>query len=100
MTGTWLRQEGAARVKIGHCGPTVCGTLVWLKDPNGPGKVGQRVFYDMRPEDADSWAGTAFNPEDGRTYSGKMVVSGRQLTTTGCTLGGLICKSYNWSKVD
>ncbi len=98
--GVWLRQEGAARVKITTCGASLCGTIVWLKDPDGPGRVGARVFFDMRPNGANTWAGSAFNPEDGNTYSGKLAVSGDVLTTTGCALGGLICKSMSWSRVD
>ena len=98
--GVWLRQEGAARVKIATCGASLCGTIVWLKDTDGPGRIGQRVFFDMRPSGSNTWAGSAFNPEDGNTYSGKLAVSGNVLTTTGCALGGLICKSMNWSRVD
>lgn len=98
--GVWLRQEGAARVKIASCGGSLCGTIVWLKDTDGPGRVGQRVFFDMKPSGSSAWAGSAFNPEDGNTYSGKLEVSGNALTTTGCALGGLICKSMNWSRVN
>ena len=98
--GVWLRQEGAARVRIANCGPSLCGTIVWLKETGGPGRVGQRVFFDMKPSGSNSWAGSAFNPEDGNTYSGNLEVSGNVLTTTGCALGGLICRSMNWSRVD
>ena len=98
--GVWQRSEGTARVKIAPCGGALCGTVVWLKRADGPGKVGQRVFFDMKPAGAGTWEGAAFNPEDGRTYSGKMALSGDSLTTTGCALGGLICKSVSWSRVD
>jgi uncharacterized protein (DUF2147 family) len=99
-SGTWLRDSGASRVKIAKCGSAYCGNIVWLKDPNGPAKVGQRVFYDMVADGDGKWKGKAFNPEDGKTYSGKMVLSGKRLTTSGCALGGLICKSVNWSRAD
>ena len=99
-SGTWLRDSGASRVRIAPCGDALCGTIVWLKDASGPAKVGQRVFYDMKPNGAGSWAGKAFNPEDGKTYSGKMSLSGNSLTTAGCALGGLICKSVQWSRAN
>jgi uncharacterized protein (DUF2147 family) len=98
--GVWQRAEGTSRVKIAPCGGALCGTVVWLRDTGGPGRVGQRVFFDMKPAGADTWEGAAFNPEDGRTYSGKMEVSGNALTTTGCALGGMICKSVSWSRVN
>lgn len=99
-SGTWLRDTGASRVRFSKCGEALCGSIVWLKDANGPAKIGQRIFYDMKPDGANKWAGKAFNPEDGKTYSGKMTLSGRSLTTAGCVAGGLICRSVNWSKVD
>ena len=68
------------------------------KDSGGPAKVGQQVFFDMKPHGENVWAGSAFNPEDGKTYSGKMTLSGDHLTTAGCVFGGLICKSFAWTR--
>jgi uncharacterized protein (DUF2147 family) len=99
-SGTWMRDNGASRVKVAPCGASLCGTIVWLKDADGPSKVGQRVFYDMAPAGANKWSGKAFNPEDGKTYSGTMTMAGSSLTTSGCALGGLICRSVNWRKVN
>jgi uncharacterized protein (DUF2147 family) len=99
-TGTWLRDNGNSRVRVAACGSSMCGLIVWLKDDSGPSKVGQRVFYDMVKSGDNTWTGKAFNPEDGKTYSGKMVVSGSSLTTSGCVLGGLVCRSVNWKKVN
>lgn len=99
-SGTYLRETGASRVRIAKCGAAFCGNIVWLKDASGPAKVGQRIFYDMKPNGENAWSGKAFNPEDGKTYSGKMSLSGRKLTTAGCALGGLVCRSVVWSKVD
>jgi uncharacterized protein (DUF2147 family) len=99
-SGTWLRDNGASRVRIAPCGPNFCGTIVWLKDADGPAKVGQRVFYDMAANGAGKWSGKAFNPEDGKTYSGTMTLSGTSLTTSGCVLGGIICRSVTWRKVN
>lgn len=99
-SGTWLRESGASRVRISKCGDAYCGAISWLKDTTGPAKVGQRVFFDMKPNGEDKWEGKAFNPEDGKTYTGKMVLAGNRLTTSGCALGGLVCKSVKWSKAD
>ena len=99
--GVWLRENGESRVRFAKCGDAMCGTVAWLKDPaNSASKVGQRVFYDMKPNGAGQWAGQAFNPEDGKTYSGKMTLSGSTLTTAGCVFGGIICRSVSWSRVN
>ena len=100
LGGTWQRDTGASRVRFAKCGEALCGTISWLKDANGPAKIGQRIFYDMKPNGAGKWSGSAFNPEDGKTYSGTMALSGETLTTSGCVMGGLICRSVKWSKVN
>lgn len=100
-TGTWLRENGESRIRVAKCGDALCGTVSWLKDPaNSKSKIGQRVLFDMKPNGANAWAGQAFNPEDGRNYSGKMSLSGSTLTTAGCVAGGFICRSVTWSRVN
>lgn len=98
VSGVWTRDSGASRIRFAKCGEAICGTIVWLKEADGPAKVGQRVFYDMKPDGAGKWQGSAFNPEDGKTYSGTMALQGSQLKTSGCVLGGLICRSVVWSR--
>ncbi len=97
---TWQRDNGGSRVKFERCGEALCGNLVWIKPgADTPAKIGQKIFFDMKASGANAWSGSAFNPEDGKTYSGKMTVSGPLLTTEGCIMGGLICKSAVWSRV-
>jgi uncharacterized protein (DUF2147 family) len=99
VKGEWARDDGKAKVRFAGCGgDAVCGSISWLRDKNDPGKVGQQVFFDMKPSGDNAWAGRAFNPEDGKTYSGKMTMSGDHLVTAGCVFGGLICKSLNWTR--
>ena len=100
-SGVWLRDSGASKVKIAPCGAALCGHIVWLKDAaSSAAKIGERVFFDMKPDGDNYWAGSAYNPEDGKTYTGKMTLSGNTLTTKGCVLGGIICKSVTWSRAN
>ena len=75
VSGTWLRDSGASKVRFSKCGEAMCGSISWLKEAGGPAKLGQRIFYDMKPSGAGKWSGSAFNPEDGKTYSGTMSLS-------------------------
>jgi uncharacterized protein (DUF2147 family) len=98
LMGTWIRDTGASKVKFSRCGDAICGNIVWLKPGADPSaKIGQRVFFDMKPNGANAWAGSAFNPEDGKTYTGKMTLSGATLTTAGCVMS-VICKSATWTR--
>jgi uncharacterized protein (DUF2147 family) len=100
INGVWQRDNGLSRIRMAPCGGGVCGVVSWLKDPaNSQSKVGQRVFYDMK-QDGGGWTGKAFNPDDGKTYTGKASVSGSTMTTQGCMLGGLVCKSVTWTRVN
>jgi uncharacterized protein (DUF2147 family) len=96
--GVWLHEDGGSKIRFAPCGVNICGAIAWVKDPNGAGKVGQRVFFDMKPSGEDSWVGKAFDPTSGKEYSGKMTLAGDKLTTAGCVLGGLICKSIDWTR--
>jgi uncharacterized protein (DUF2147 family) len=99
VKGEWARDDGKTKVRFVACGgDAVCGSVTWLSDPNSPARIGQRVFFDMKPSGDNAWAGRAFNPDDGKTYSGKMTLSGDHLITAGCVLGGLICKSFGWTR--
>ena len=100
VLGIWLRDNGNVQVKFETCGDAVCGNVAWLKPgSDSKAKLGQRLFFDMRPSGANSWTGKAESPDDGSIYSGKMSVEGSTLTTSGCIAGGLICKSANWKRV-
>ncbi len=99
VLGEWARNDGHGSVKFEPCGDAVCGTIASMKDPKGPGKIGQKVFFDMKPSGEGAWAGKAFNPEDGKEYTGKMSLAGPSLVTQGCVFGGLICKSLEWTRV-
>ena len=96
--GVWMRSDGMAKVQFGPCGGGICGTIVWLRHPDGPGRVGEQVFLGMRQLTPTSWEGRAHNPEDGNDYDGSMMLSGNRLTTKGCALGGMICKTSTWTR--
>ncbi|MBL8572859.1 MAG: DUF2147 domain-containing protein [Hyphomicrobiaceae bacterium] len=97
--GVWLRDSGETKVRIAKCGDAMCGTVAWVKDgAKTASKVGMKVFFDMKPAGGGKWKGSAFNPEDGKTYSGTMTLSGGSLSAGGCVLGGLICKSVNYTR--
>ena len=110
-SGTWQREDGSSRIRIAPCGQAFCGSLTWMRTPRSDTQnpneaqrsrplVGTRIFYEMRANGANRWSGQAYNPEDGRTYAGNMTLSGNRLTTQGCVMGGMICRSVNWTRLN
>ena len=96
--GDWDRTDGKGSVRFALCGEAYCGVITKINEPSATAKIGQQVFFAMKRTGENTWAGSAFNPEDGKTYSGKMTMSGNSLTTAGCVFGGLICKSVSWRR--
>jgi uncharacterized protein (DUF2147 family) len=119
-TGVWLTQPGTSRIRVADCGGALCGTIMWLKEPNDPdtGKpktdknnsdaarrsrplMGVQIMLGMKPAGDGKWTGQVYNAEDGKTYSGNLTFSGgNSLQLQGCALGGLVCKSQTWTKVN
>jgi uncharacterized protein (DUF2147 family) len=109
-TGVYLSQSGNTRVRIARCGSGYCGTIVSVqgewKDVNNPDPalrnrslVGVEMISDVRPA-GDGFEGTLYNYKDGKRYTGKVTVVGpKAMQLSGCVLGGLICRSEVWTKV-
>ena len=118
-TGTWLTEDGKARVRVAACGPALCGTIISLKEPNDPetGRpktdknnadaglrarpmIGVQVVLGMKPSGtANKWSGQVYNAEDGKTYSGSLTLQdANTIKLEGCILGGLVCKGSTWTR--
>jgi uncharacterized protein (DUF2147 family) len=118
--GTWFTGDKKGKVKIVNCGGAICGSLVWLQEPNDPethqpktdkhnadaskqGRplLGIPIVLSMKPSGADSWQGQVYNAEDGNTYSGSFTLTGaNSAELKGCVMGGLICKSQTWIRTN
>jgi uncharacterized protein (DUF2147 family) len=109
-SGTWLSQSGETRVRIARCGGVYCGTIVAAshpKDANNPDPakrdrslVGVQMITDVKPS-GDGFSGQLYNPQDGKTYTGKLkLVTPQSLELSGCVMGGLFCRAQTWTRVN
>ncbi|MBJ6125454.1 DUF2147 domain-containing protein [Microvirga splendida] len=110
-SGTYLSETGETRVRIARCGGAYCGTIIAVqgeaKDVNNPDPklkgrnlVGVQMISNIQPS-AEGFTGQLYNYKDGKTYSGKMsFAGGKAMQLSGCVLGGLICRSQTWAKVN
>ena len=97
--GDWARDDGLIRSHIGVCGGAICATNIWAKNPEGNEKVGDRLVMTLNETATNHWTGSAFDPQRNRTYSMEMNVTGNRMTTRGCVLGGLLCRSVGWTRM-
>lgn len=115
-SGVWLTQAGDAKVQVAPCGNTLCGTIVWLKQPLDPNTgrpqaddknpdpakarrplIGLNLFVDMKPA-GGKWSGRIYNADDGKTYDSSVSLLGaRALKVEGCVL--VFCGSETWKRI-
>ena len=61
--------------------------------------VGVQIL-DARQPDGPSYSGSLYNPNDGKTYSGSMRLTGpNSLEVSGCVMR-LFCKRQTWTRVN
>ena len=97
--GAWQRGDGIARVSVAPCGKTICMTNTYIRPDVTDEKVGERLEFNLNGTDGAALTGTAFDPKSGKSFATAVTVSGERMTTRGCILGGVICKSTEWIKV-
>jgi uncharacterized protein (DUF2147 family) len=109
-SGIYLSETGETRVRIAKCGSAYCGTILAVKgeakDVNNPDTgmrgrdlVGIRMISEILPA-GEGFRGQLYNYKDGKSYTGKMSFKGSAMQLSGCILGGLICRSQTWTKVN
>ena len=110
ITGVWLTENGDSKIRMSPCGKAYCGTVIWAKtnslDEQNPDPslrkrsiVGLPLTKDMRPAGDRGYAGSIYNPENGKTYNVTMQVKGSsKLEVEGCVLG-FLCGGESWSRL-
>jgi uncharacterized protein (DUF2147 family) len=97
ILGIWKTEQDESKVEIFMCGEKICGTIIWLKNPNytdsRDGEVGTPFIDRKNPDPAlrsrpilglrilegftakgdNNWEnGTCYDPKSGNTYRGKI----------------------------
>ena len=106
--GTWQTTKddngNYGRINVSACGAKICGVLTNSYDSAGKpfksANQGRKLVWDMVNTGGGSYGkGKAYSPDRDKTYSGKMKLSGNNLTVQGCVLG--ICRDGGtWKRVN
>ena len=117
VIGQWWNVEKTAKIEIAPCGESVCGNIVWMREPNhddGTPKrdvnnddealqdrpiLGLQIIGGFEKESAGVWEdGKIYNPQDGNTYKSNMAIQDNgNLEVEGCVL--FICREQVWEPV-
>ncbi|PPD43208.1 MAG: hypothetical protein CTY15_10645 [Methylocystis sp.] len=95
--GVWVREgHPTDKLEFYDCAGKLCAKGVL---PMLDGRPAPQILRSAAKTGANSWKGDLFNPEDGKTYTGKITYdSPNQLTLTGC-LVAFLCQSETWTRV-
>ena len=114
-SGTWLTQDGRARVRVEKCGAgrqNVCGYIVWLKpgsvkgttdaknpDPAKASRpvLGHQLILGLRPNQDGEYEGKIYNSEDGKSYDVTVWQDGADLKVKGCLIA-FLCSTQTWTR--
>lgn len=97
--GAWARADGKTRIRVVSCGAAVCARNTWVRRGVSGERVGDRLILKIRVIGAGRWSGSAFDPQRSETYSIRVYVADRQMTTRGCMMAGLMCESMGWRRL-
>jgi uncharacterized protein (DUF2147 family) len=110
-TGEWLVTDGYAHIRIEDCGGRMWGVVSSEQKPGGidqynpdPAKrtrptLGMPVILGMQPAQPNRWEGEIYNSENGKTYTGRIILTSPDvLRVEGCVLG-FLCGGQNWTRV-
>ena len=101
IEGNWQRADGGTRVKISSCGGAICAVNTWIKESDSSEKVGDRLVMNVKPQGPSNMAGKAFDERRNMNFAMEInVASPKQITTRGCVVGGIICKTVSWNKLN
>jgi uncharacterized protein (DUF2147 family) len=117
-SGTWLTEDGRARVRIERCGPKleqICGHVVWMKEPtdangqplrdqNNPDiakrsrlLLGHQLILGLKPGTDGHFDGQIYNAENGKSYEISLSRGATDLKVKGCMLS-VFCASQTWTQ--
>ena len=121
VVGVWINAKANTKVRIGPCGPALCGNIVWLKSLNDPQTgepltdrnnpdpanrsrplLGMQIITDLKPgRDAGEWTGKVYSPNEGNTFDASLFMEGpNSIKMEGCKLAGLLCRNQIWTRVN
>jgi uncharacterized protein (DUF2147 family) len=99
LGGVWMRDDGNARVRIAPCGDKTCATNLWIGDTSKGEAPGDRLVMTLKRSSDTEFSGDAYDPKRGMTYSVDITIGNQAMTTRGCILVRLVCKTIRWAQV-
>lgn len=116
--GLWIDHTGRGAVEIAQCGPSLCGRIVWLKEPNdksgkplvdsqnqdrskrGAPICGLQIIGDLKRQSDGSWdEGWIYDPEQGQSFDLELrPLAGEVLQVKGYKGLKFLSETFQWRR--
>jgi len=100
LTGQWARDDGGTRIEIVVCGQEFCATNIWVKDPGGKERVGDKLILSLEPVSNSVLKGQAYDVRRKIDFKIAITLQQTSMSTTGCVFFGIICRSAEWTRTN
>ena len=103
--GLWRSPGGNSIIKIGPCGNSPCGTVVWATDKANRDStkttdqlIGTQLLTGLQEDKMGRWQGKLFIPDKNMRVTAKIErVNDQLLKVSGCAAGKALCKAAIWT---
>jgi uncharacterized protein (DUF2147 family) len=99
MDGVWVRDDGNALIRIAPCGTKTCATNLWIHDGSKGEAPGDHLIISVKRSSDTEFSGTAYDPKRRMTFWVDVTLGKQTMTTRGCALARLLCKTVGWAQV-
>lgn len=119
LRGIWLTEDEEAALTIADCDGRLCGWINWLEsakndsgsrrlDEHNPDPAEQAepvcglvVITELERSDSDTWHASVYNPQDGKTYSGRITILSENALQVRAYIGlPIFGTSQTWTRVE
>ena len=88
-------------IEVAPCGTKICGVLITAYDSSGAEisseNVGNQIIWNTVNKGGGVYRGKVWSPDRDKTYNSKLILTGDQLSVSGCVLG--VCREGGvWSR--
>ena len=109
LVGNWRNSSGTVVIAILPCGDALCGRVQWaadkaIADARRGGTdplIGAELLSNFVAIDNGRWRGRLFVPDANKRSKAELRrLAPDRVKITGCVIGGLVCKSQVWTRVE
>jgi uncharacterized protein (DUF2147 family) len=102
-SGVWMNDTGRGAIEIKPCGSSLCGNVVWVKDPTADAKgCGRQIIGDLVSTGGGVWGGDSawiYSPEKKKNYNVEITpLSDGTLKVKGYAGLSFLSKTMIWTK--